>query len=246
MDVPTTALIIGGSGGVGSALCEHLLEQGSRIVAVCRHPERLSQLAERHPALKVVIGDATNEADVRTFVEKAHAELGRVEAAAYCVGSMLLKPAHLTTAEEFTRTLELNLVGAFLLLKTLAPLMTDQGGGSILFFSSAAAALGLPNHEAIAAAKAGLEGLTRSAAMTYARHQVRVNSIAPGLLDTPLSSFLVANQASLTASIGYHPLGRIGRPKDLIEAAAWCLGPSSSWMTGAILPIDGGMRAGRL
>jgi NAD(P)-dependent dehydrogenase (short-subunit alcohol dehydrogenase family) len=243
---PTTALIVGGSGGIGSALCRHLLGAGTRVVAVCRHPERLVELQALYPSFKVIQADALNEAEVQRFVRESEKELGRIEAAAYCVGSLLLKPAHLTSSEQFLETLNVNLLGAFLLLKTVAPLMAKSEGGSLLFFSSAAAGLGLPNHEAIAAAKAGLEGMTRAAAMTYARSHVRVNAIAPGLVDTPLSAAIVSNESSLKASISYHPLGRIGKPEDLIEAAAWCLGPSSSWMTGSILSVDGGMRAGRL
>jgi NAD(P)-dependent dehydrogenase (short-subunit alcohol dehydrogenase family) len=177
--------------------------------------------------------------------EAIHA-LGRIESMEYCVGSILLKPAHLTSLAQFQDTIQLNLTGAFLALKQVAPHMAEQGGGSILFFSSAAAGIGLPNHEAIAAAKAGLEGMTRAAAMSYAKKHVRVNCIAPGLVDTPLSAMITGNPGTLQASIGYHPLGRIGQPEDLIEAASWILGPKSSWMTGATLSVDGGMRAGRL
>lgn len=243
---PATALIVGGSGGIGSALCRHLLNLGTKVVAVCRHPERLSELQNLYPSLHVIQADALQEPDVQRFVQQAHQQLGHIEAGAYCVGSILMKPAHLTSTEQFLETLQVNLVGAFLLLKTVAPLMAKEGGGSLLFFSSAAAGIGLPNHEAIAAAKGGLEAMTRAAAMTYARSHVRVNAIAPGLVDTPLSASITSNEASLKASIGYHPLGRIGKPEDLLEAAAWCLSPSSSWMTGSILPVDGGMRAGRL
>ena len=243
---PATALIVGGSGGIGSALCRHLLNLGTKVVAVCRHPEKLSALQGLFPSLHVIQADALQEAEVQRAVEQAHQHLGRLEAAAYCVGSILLKPAHLTSHEQFLETLQINLVGAFLLLKTAAPLMAKEGGGSLLFFSSAAAGIGLPNHEAIAAAKGGLEAMTRAAAMTYARSHVRVNAIAPGLVDTPLSKAITSNESSLKASISYHPLGRIGQPEDLLEAAAWCLGTSSSWMTGSILTIDGGMRAGRL
>ena len=243
---PKTALILGGSGGIGSALSRHLLAGGVQVGVVCRHPEKLTDLQQEFPGLKIFTADLLDPTQVEEVVGRARQSLGTIEAMAYCVGSILLRPAHLTSVEQFQQTLQVNLVGAFLALKNVAPLMAEQGGGSILFFSSAAAGLGLPNHEAIAAAKAGLEGMMRAAAMTYAKKHVRVNCIAPGLVDTPLSAQITQNPSALQASIGYHPLGRIGQPKDLVEAASWILGPESDWMTGAVLSVDGGMRAGRL
>jgi NAD(P)-dependent dehydrogenase (short-subunit alcohol dehydrogenase family) len=203
-------------------------------------------LTARFPRFQLIAADVLQEAELAQAVATALQTLGRIEACAYCVGSLLLRPAHLTTREQFEECLQINLVGAFLVLRSVAPHMAEQGGGSILFFSSAAADVGLPNHEAIAAAKGGLESMTRAAAMTYAKKHVRVNCLAPGLVDTPLSAGITGNPASLQASIGYHPLGRIGQPRDLVEAASWMLSPGSDWMTGATVAIDGGMRAGRL
>jgi NAD(P)-dependent dehydrogenase (short-subunit alcohol dehydrogenase family) len=241
-----TAVIFGAGGGIGSAICEALLKQGTRVVGVGHHREPLRMFDRYGPQFLALEGDATSEESVQAVLETAQKELNRVEGVAYCIGSILLKPAHLTTLAEFQQTLSLNLTGAFLVLKHAAPLMSEQGGGSILFFSSAAAGLGLPNHEAIAAAKSGLEGMVRAAAMTYAKKHVRVNAIAPGLVDTPLSKMITSQEASLKASTSYHPLGRIGKPSDLVEAALWALGGGSSWMTGSVLSIDGGMRNGRL
>jgi NAD(P)-dependent dehydrogenase (short-subunit alcohol dehydrogenase family) len=112
-------------------------------------------------------------------------------------------------------------------------------GGALVLFSTAATRVGLPNHEAIAAAKAGVEGLARSAAATWAARGVRVNVVAPGLVETPLSAHLTRPGPSLDASLRLHPLGRIGLPSDIVPAVRAAL--FSPWMTGQVLVVDGGL-----
>ena len=107
--------------------------------------------------------------------------------------------------------------------------------------SSAAARIGLANHEAIAAAKAGVEGLARSAASTYAPRGVRINVVAPGLVRTPLSARLVGNDASVKASVAMHALGRIGEPDDVASLIEYLLDPSHRWVTGQVFGVDGGL-----
>jgi len=107
--------------------------------------------------------------------------------------------------------------------------------------ASAVAQRGMINHEAIAAAKAGVVGLALSAAATYARYNVRVNCVAPGLIRTPLTASLTTNESTLRASVALHPLGRIGEPEEAASAIAWFLAPENSWVTGQVLAVDGGL-----
>ncbi|MEX1279816.1 MAG: SDR family oxidoreductase, partial [Acidimicrobiia bacterium] len=114
-------------------------------------------------------------------------------------------------------------------------------GGSIVVTSTAAVRTGLPNHEAIAAAKGGVEGLTRAAAATYATRGIRVNAVAPGLVQTPMTERLTASDASREASLAMHALGRLGKPDDIVSAMTWLLDPANDWVTGQVIGIDGGL-----
>jgi NAD(P)-dependent dehydrogenase (short-subunit alcohol dehydrogenase family) len=120
-----------------------------------------------------------------------------------------------------------------------------NSGGAIVLVSSAAARVGLANHEAIAAAKAGIIGLTLAAAASYAARGIRVNCVAPGLTETPLTARITANEASRKASEAMHALGRIGRPEEIASAMAWLLDPENSWVTGQVIGVDGGLASVR-
>jgi NAD(P)-dependent dehydrogenase (short-subunit alcohol dehydrogenase family) len=119
--------------------------------------------------------------------------------------------------------------------------MMRSSGGSIVLMASAVAQRGMINHEAIAAAKAGVVGLALSAAATYARYNIRVNCVAPGLTRTPLTASLTQNELTLKASAALHPLGRIGEPEEVASAIRWFLSPENSWVTGQVLAVDGGL-----
>jgi NAD(P)-dependent dehydrogenase (short-subunit alcohol dehydrogenase family) len=187
-------LILGANGGIGSALARSLAADALPVLAG-RNADALQALAAELDAPSVVV-DACDTAAVADCVKQVVADHGRIDGIANCVGSLLLKPAHLTKPEEFDETLRTNLGSAFAVVRAAAPAMRKTGG-SVVLFSSAAARLGLANHEAIAAAKAGVAGLARSAAATYASWNIRFNVIAPGLVRTPLADRITSNEAAL-------------------------------------------------
>jgi len=232
-------VVFGATGGIGSALCRRLATGGARLTIAARDPERVGALAGELGAHGVAL-DATVAADVERCVAEAVERHGRLDGVANCVGSLLLKSAHLTSEEEWAAVLATNLTSAFLVLRAAVRAMT-RTGGSVVLVSSAAARLGLANHEAIAAAKAGIQGLALSAAASYASRGIRVNAVAPGLVRTPLTARLTANEASLKASTALHALGRIGEPDDVASAIAWLLDPAQRWVTGQIIGVDGGL-----
>jgi NAD(P)-dependent dehydrogenase (short-subunit alcohol dehydrogenase family) len=231
-------LILGAAGGIGSALARRLAGQGVKVVLAGRDPARLEALAGETGGTPFVL-DATKPAEVEAAAAKAVEVHGRLDGLANCVGSILLKPAHLTSEEEWDGVVSTNLKSAYAAVRAAARAMT--GGGSLVLVSSAAARLGLANHEAIAAAKAGVIGLTLSAAATYAPKGIRVNAVAPGLVRTPMTARITGNEAALKASTALHALGRVGEPEDVASAIAWLLDPAQSWVTGQVIGIDGGL-----
>ena len=174
------------------------------------------------------------------MVSSAEGLLGEINATINLAGSVLLKPMHLTSRTEWDATIGANLTSAAGLLKSCVPRMLATGG-SVVLMSSAAASIGFSNHEAIAACKAGVEGMVRSAAMTYAARQVRVNAVAPGLVQTPLTKKIWGNPRSAEVSRSMHPIGRFGQPEDIASAILWLASPEQSWVTGQTIGVDGGL-----
>ncbi len=232
-------VIVGATGGIGAALCRHLQQNGARLMLAGRTEEKLTALAEEVGGEYAVV-DATQLEQVEACCVRAFERFGRLDGMVNCAGSMLLKPAHQTTEADWHTTLAANLTSAFATVRAASRVML-RSGGSIVLLSSAAARTGMANHEAIAAAKAGVIGLALSAAATYARFGLRVNVVAPGLVRTPLTARLTGNADALKASLALHPLGRIGEPQDVASAIVWLLQPAQSWVTGQVLGVDGGL-----
>ena len=231
-------VILGASGGIGSAIARRLAADGAHLVLAGRSLDRLQPLAAELGATAHGV-DAADFAAVESLVAGAAQAHGRVAGLVNAVGSILLKPAHMTSEAELAETLRLNVQTAFATVRAAGKVMTD--GGSVLLFASSASEVGLPNHEAIAAAKGAVGGLVRSAAATYAGRKLRVNALAPGLVDTPMAARITGNPKSLEVSVAMHPAGRIGRAEDLVPAARWLLDPASDWVTGQVITVDGGM-----
>lgn len=232
-------LIVGAAGGIGAALSRRLSRDGAKLLLAGRSAEKLSPLAEELQA-QVQVTDAAQPDQMEAAANQAVTHYGRLDGVVNAAGSLLLKPAHLTTEAEWGQTIATNLTSAYGAVRAGAKAMMSSGG-SIVLVSSAAARTGLANHEAIAAAKAGVIGLTLSAAATYAQRNIRVNCVAPGLVATPLTQRITGNEAALKGSLAMHALGRVGQPEDVASAIAWLLSPEQAWITGQVIGVDGGL-----
>lgn len=248
-------IIVGAGGGIGSALAVRLASAGRPLMLTGRDQSRLIAAAARARAAApshvpdpvVIAGDSADLGHVESCVREAVERFGQPTAAINCAGSLLLKPAHLTLPEEFDSTIRVNLVTAFNLVRAAAQAMSvpgstaGAGGGAIVLCSSAVARHGFANHEAIAAAKAGVIGLALSAAATYAPKGVRVNCVAPGLTRTPLTERLFANEASVRTSMGMHALGRTCEADDAAAAIEFLVSEHARNITGQVLAVDAGL-----
>ena len=231
-------LVLGASGAVGAELTRQLVEDGTPVVAAARDLDRLNHALGSLDVERVQF-DARDGASVKAAFEVALAASPEgLAGVANCVGSLLLKPAHATTEEEWSGVLRANLDSAFFTVKHGASALMKTGG-AIVLVSSAAATAGLTNHEAIAAAKAGVEGLARSAAATYAARGIRVNAVAPGLVRSGITEPIFSNELALKASSGMHALPRLGEPADVAGAIRWLL--DADWVTGQVVGVDGGL-----
>lgn len=234
-------VVIGASGSIGSQLAKQLVMSGAKVLLAGKTESKLRQLGSDLDMPYQAV-DATDIKAVEDLLNDAVEKWRVLSGAVNCVGSILLKPAHLTTEQEWLETLSLNLTSAFALVRAASKILLNTGG-SIVLTSAAIATVGMPNHEAISAAKAGVNGLMRSAAATYAANNLRFNCVAPGLVDTALTEKITKNPKSLAYSLDAHPLGRIGNPKDIANAIIFLLHPDNSWITGQILTVDGGLSA---
>jgi len=234
-------LIAGITGGIGQAAARLCTASGWTVAGFSRSEERLRLFVENNPEAITYQADARESPQVDEVVEKLLEKTGRIDAYMHCVGSIVLKPAHSCTDEVWHDTIHQNLDTAFYGLRAVVRPMMKAKSGSIVLVSSVAACAGVPSHEPIAAAKAGIHGLVLSSASTYANRGVRVNAVAPGMVDTSMAKPLLASDEARKISESMHPIGRIGDPEDIASVLVFLADPKNSWVTGQIWSVDGGM-----
>ena len=221
-------LIIGASSGIGSELSKKLANGGNQVIGTFNSSDPKPAANIHFHRLNVLEDDI----DLSFVPEVLHG-------LAYCPGSIDLKPFHRIKATEFVNDFQLQCIGAIKVIQSVLP-MLKAGGGSILMFSTVAVQQGFNFHSQVAASKGAIEGLTRSLAAEFAPN-IRVNCIAPSLIDTPLAQRLLSTDQKKEANAQRHPLKRIGTPKDIADAAFFLLSEESSWVSGQVIKVDGGM-----
>ena len=234
-------LIYGATGGIGEATARALHAQGAALHLVARNREAVTSLAGELGAA-FTIADLDEEGAFARATEEAAAG-GSMSGLVFAVGTINLKPLARLTRADFERDFQVNALWAAQAVQAAAPALAKQdGGASIVLFSSVAVAQGFVGHASIGMAKGAIEGLTRSLAAELAP-RVRVNCIAPSLTRTPLAGKLLANPQMADAIAAMHPLSRLGEPEDIAAMAAMLVGPHTSWITGQVIAVDGGRSA---
>ena len=234
-----TALVTGAAGSLGQAVAARLAADGWQLVQVSRDAVRLRDAyGDKHLQ---IVADCSNVAGVRRIFERIGADGRQATALAHCVGNIRLGAMHRMSEADFMDCLNANLVSAFHTLAAFVGGLRDaKSTGAAVLVSSAAARIGTPNHEAVAAAKAGLEGLVRGAAASYAPAGIRVNAVAPGIMDTPAAAGLIGAAAAREGAARQYPLPGIGTADELADLMAWLLSEKAARVTGQVWSLDGG------
>lgn len=232
-------LLISGSSTIGCVAAKSLIDKGHNIIITGRNEEKIANIANEL-GVKYKVLDASNFDDVDRVFANVKEHFGEINGIVNFSGSLLIKPAHLTSRQNFDSVISDNLTTAFAVVRACGNHMNITGG-SVVLISSAVAMVGVVNHEAIAAAKAGIIGLAMSAAASYSNNNLRFNVVAPGLTDTNLTKSIISNTDSLKFSKAMHALGRIGKPEDIASAIVFFLSPENDWITGQVLAVDGGL-----
>ncbi|WP_232667374.1 SDR family NAD(P)-dependent oxidoreductase [Pseudonocardia sp. TRM90224] len=242
------ALVTGASRGIGAAAAVALAAAGARVALAARDRDALDGVAERIRAAGgtalVVPTDVTDPDAVGALVERTVAEFGRLDAAFNNAGGPGHRPAPLAdvAVADFDTVARTSLLGVFLSMKHEIPAMVAGGGGAIVNMASTAGVEGVAGIGGYVAGKFGVVGLSRSAALDYAAQDVRINVIAPGpILTGHLERAGEQAQQQVARSV---PMRRTGLPHEVAAAVVWLCGPASSFVTGVVLPVDGGMLAG--
>ena len=242
-----TAFITGGSGGIGSACAQALLEDGASVTLMARGQEALEATRERLQAYKhedavieIVSGSSLDKEDVIRGLKAAYDINNSLDICIPTVGGGDIRPLLMHDEKTFMDEIGYNVLSAFLVIRYGAPLMATSGGGSIVCISSDAAKLVFPWLPAYTTSKCGLEGLVRASAEELARFKIRVNAVRPGLTRTEATSDLFSNPEVYKRFAEEKPLGRLGEPEDISAGVRYLAGPESSWVTGQSIGIEGG------
>jgi 3alpha(or 20beta)-hydroxysteroid dehydrogenase len=241
------ALISGGARGMGACEAARFVEEGARVVIGDVLDEEGQRTADAiGEACAYVHLDVTQEEQWQAAIEAATGQFGALNVLVNNAGILRAGPIETTSLEDFEQILRINLSGTFLGVKTAIPALRAAGGGSIVNISSIAGLVGVAGAPGYVASKHGVHGLSRAAALELGRDGIRVNSIHPGGVDTPMTQMAGVTQAQKDAAYKQYPLGRVGEPEDIAHMVVFLASDESAYCSGGAYLVDGGALAGRM
>ena len=250
-----TVIISGGGSGIGLQVAKQFFAKGANVVINGRNSDKLSEAARSIDASETRViahaGDISSPATAKALVAKATQFFGGVDILINNAGIFAPKPFLEQTEEEYDQFVDIILKGKFFLAQEAAKAMQARGGGAIVQTGSlwALQAIGATPSAAYSAANAGVHQLVKNLAIELADSNIRINAVAPAVVETPVyNTFMTDEQVAetLPGFNAFHPLGRNGQPKDVADAILFLASPEASWITGTVLPVDGGVTAGRI
>lgn len=248
------AIVTGGSSGIGKEVAKRLVDTGAAVVIGGRDAAKLIEAGHEIDAsgkqVRTLAGDIANPDNAKALVDLAMKDFGGLDILINNAGVFNPKPFLEVSPEEYDWFLDTILKGKFFMAQAAAKAMLQRGGGAIVQTGSlwAIQAIGATPSAAYSAANAGVHALTRNLAIELAGSKIRINTVAPAVVETPVyGTFMDAEQvkAVLPTFNAFHPLGRNGQPSDVAQAILFLASDEASWITGTILPVDGGVTAGR-
>lgn len=240
------AIITGGASGIGFAIAKKFVANNIKTVLIGRDATRLKLACETLGELAGYVScDLTQLKELPGVVKKISEKQGRIDILVNNAGMHLKKPISDVTDEEYKKVILTNQTAMFSLTREVTRIMQQQCHGVILNISSMASQYGLPNVIAYTASKSAIEGMTRAMAVELAQYGIRVNCLAPGFIKTNMSSLALDKDPERKKKVlSRTPLGRLGKPEEVADAALFLVSPSASYITGVVLPVDGGNSIG--
>lgn len=240
------ALITGGASGIGFAIAKIFVQNNIRSVLIGRNATRLKLACETLGELAgYIVCDLAQIDEIPEMVKKIRKQHQRIDILVNNAGIHLKKPIFDISDEDYQKVILTNQTAMFCLTREVAKVMENQGRGVILNISSMASHYGLPNVIAYTASKSAIEGMTRAMAVELAKSGIRVNCIAPGFIKTNMSTLALDKDPERKKKVlSRTPLGRLGKPSEVAEAALFLVSDSASYITGVVLPVDGGNSIG--
>lgn len=240
------AIITGGASGIGFAIAKKFVQNNIIVVLIGRDKTRLKLACETLGELADFVGcDLSEISDLPGVVRQIKEKHGRIDILVNNAGTHLKKAIINVTDEEYQKVILTNQTAMFSLTREVTRVMQEQGAGAILNTSSMASQYGLPNVIAYTASKAAIEGMTRAMAVELAQYHIRVNCLAPGFIKTNMSTLALEKDPERKKKVlARTPLGRLGKPEEVADAALFLVSGAASFITGVILPVDGGNSIG--
>lgn len=246
-----TALITGSGSGIGQAMATLFAKEGAKVAVADFSPEGGTEttrlITEAGGTAYFIQTDVTKSADVARAVQSVLDRWGKLDVLCNNAGIGVAATVVETTEEDWDRVLDVDLKGTYLGCKYAIPHMITQGGGVIVNTASVAGIVGVMNRAAYCAAKAGVVGLTKSIAVDYVTHKIRVNAVCPGTVDSPWIGRILSAQPDPVAErqrmVERQPMGRMGKPEEIAKAALYLACDDSEFVTGTAFIIDGGLTA---
>ena len=239
-----TAIITGGGSGIGQACARAFCREGGNVVLFGRRQQKLEETAQELGSQALAVqGDMTRREDLARLVQETQDKFHRIDILVNNAGLFKGAPLHEISDEQYDEMMDINMRAVFRLTREVLPVMMEQQGGSIVHISSILGMIAVPQVAAYNVSKGALNQFSRSIAVEYGSHNIRSNAICPGLIKTDMTADLMEDEALMQEWSKEYPIGRFGKPEDVANACLFIASDESSFVTGAVLPVDGGFTA---